>query len=283
MSAATEPAVSYEIHPLAHLMPAMRDAEYEELREDIAANGLHEPISLFEGKVLDGRHRYRACEELGLYPTFSSYEGDAPAAFVLSLNVKRRQLTQSQKAMLATDFLPYLAEEGRAAQARAGRRFGRGMNSLESSDSKLSEEEVPTPGRSAQRAAEQVGVGHAQVVRANRVKRESPELADQVRRGETTVTAAYAKVTGRSTNSDAIKGARNGQSITRDGTRRRPAAELIENVIGMVEALPAAIQHIDVQSAVASTDAPLADWDKRLTGAITALVQLRKQIRGAKS
>lgn len=261
-------AVAYEIHPLAHLMPAMRDSEYEELREDIAANGLREAITLFEGKVLDGRHRYRACEETGVWPVFTTYEGDSPARYVLSLNVKRRQLTQSQKAMLATDFLPHLATE---AKTRQGTRTDLHATS-ESSDSEVGY------GRSAARAADQVGVGHAQVIRANKVKREDPELAEQVRQGETTVTAAYQQVVGK----PVPRNNGGGQKAPGSKWNRKPE-ELVENVIGMVDGLPAAIQQIDVQSAVASPDAPLADWDKRLTKAIAALGQLRKQIRGANS
>jgi ParB-like chromosome segregation protein Spo0J len=261
-------ANTYAIHPLAHLLPEMREAEYAELREDIAANGLHEAITLYQEQILDGRHRYRACMETGTGPHYVIYDGDQPAAYVLSLNVKRRQLTQSQKAMLATDFLPHLREEAKHRQGShlrtAGRDdLGRALPKSESSDADLG----PNPGRSAQHAAEQVGVGHAQVVRANTVKRESPELAEQVRSGEITVTAAYEQV--------------RKPAGERTSSPRRKPAELVENVVGMVGALPSAIDSIDVQTAVASADAPLADWDRKLTGAIVALTQLRKQIRGA--
>lgn len=257
---------TYEIHPLALLIPAMREGEYEELREDIAANGLREPITLFEGQVLDGRHRYRACGEVGVWPTFNEYEGDAPAAYVISLNVKRRQLSQSQKAMIATDFLPHLREE---AKTRQGTR----TDLQTTSDSQDSEVRFT---RSAKAAADQVGVGHAQVVRANRVKQDDPELAQKVRDGEMTVTAAHALVTGTTSNG------RPATSERADGHRwSRQPAELVENVVGMAKGLPLAIGSIDVQAAIASPDAPLSEWDKQLTDAITALVRLRKQIRGA--
>jgi ParB-like chromosome segregation protein Spo0J len=50
----------YEIHPLADVMPAMSESEYQDLLADIKANGLLEPITLYENKILDGRHRLRA-------------------------------------------------------------------------------------------------------------------------------------------------------------------------------------------------------------------------------
>ena len=56
------------IHEAAGLIPAMSDEEYESLKADIAAHGQREPLVVHEGRVLDGRHRYRACLELGLEP-----------------------------------------------------------------------------------------------------------------------------------------------------------------------------------------------------------------------
>lgn len=256
-------ALTYEIHPLAHLMPEMREAEYVELREDVAANGLREAITLYEGQILDGRHRYRACEETGVWPAFTTYTGDEPAGYVLSLNVKRRQLTQSQKAMLATDFLPHLEDE---AKRRQGSR-----TDLHPTSSSLELEVVFS--RARQRAAERVGVSHAQVGRAKYVKENDAELADRVRQGDVTVTSAYEET--RKANGAVAS------VPTKDGTRKHSASALVDNFIGMVENLPTALQQIDVQAAVLAEDAPLADWDRRLTTAIVALGQLRKQIRGA--
>lgn len=178
-------AVAYEAHRLADLIPTMTDAEFAELREDIAANGLLDPIMLYEDKILDGRHRYRACEETGVCPVFTQYEGDSPAAYVISHNLKRRSLNQSQKAMVASDFVPELAVEAkRRPHLRESPRdeHGHVMANAESEDSAL--------GRSAARVAEQFGVGHAQVIRANKIKLEDPVLATRVRGGEVTIGAA---------------------------------------------------------------------------------------------
>jgi len=55
-----------KFHPLAGLFPLMEGAEFDELRDDIKKHGLREPLCEYEGKLLDGRNRYRACEAAGI-------------------------------------------------------------------------------------------------------------------------------------------------------------------------------------------------------------------------
>ena len=88
-------------HPLAELFPLMEGAAFEALVADIKAHGLHNPICLYETKILDGRNRERACEEAGVEPFYDSYDGDDPLGFVVSQNVARRHLDDSQRAMIA--------------------------------------------------------------------------------------------------------------------------------------------------------------------------------------
>ena len=90
-----------EYHDLANIFPMLAGDEAKALAEDISRHGLREPITLLEGKILDGRNRYIACLEAGVEPRFTPYRGDNPAAYVVSLNLKRRHLDESQRAMVA--------------------------------------------------------------------------------------------------------------------------------------------------------------------------------------
>ena len=41
-------------HPLATLFPLIEGAEFDELVADIKANGIHDLIDVYQGKILDG-------------------------------------------------------------------------------------------------------------------------------------------------------------------------------------------------------------------------------------
>jgi ParB family chromosome partitioning protein len=99
--------MKYEIHPAADIFPMISESAFQELKADIAANGLREWGTIFDGKILDGRNRYRACCELGIDMDFmecsdevNETKGFDPIQFVLSKNLHRRHLKQSQRAMI---------------------------------------------------------------------------------------------------------------------------------------------------------------------------------------
>jgi hypothetical protein len=91
----------YEFHELCLLFPRCSDEELQLLVADIRANGLLTPITLYKGKILDGRNRYLACQMLNKEPDYVEFDGDDPLSFVISQNLCRRHLSESQRAMVA--------------------------------------------------------------------------------------------------------------------------------------------------------------------------------------
>lgn len=93
--------MNYMFHPLANIFPLIEGHAYNELRADVMKHGVREPIWIYEGQILDGRNRYRAASSQGVEFEVREYLGDDPVGFVVSLNLHRRHLTESQRAAVA--------------------------------------------------------------------------------------------------------------------------------------------------------------------------------------
>lgn len=186
-----------EIHEAALIIPPMKDDEYRALVEDIKENGLINPIKLIDGKIIDGRHRQMACDELGIEPDYEEVDPDSPMVYVVSANINRRMLTVGQKAMLALPIEEQFAKEAlerqsrrahehRSLGAKAGNRpvFGK-----LSKPKQTQQENVEA--RSITKAGKLLGVGASTVQKAKKVHQEAPELAEMVKTGTMTMQAAY--------------------------------------------------------------------------------------------
>lgn len=94
--------INYRIHPVADLFPFITGKAFDEFVEDIRVNGQREPVVLdADGQLLDGRNRARACQILGLDVKETRYAGEDAEAWIISHNVHRRHLTESQRALVA--------------------------------------------------------------------------------------------------------------------------------------------------------------------------------------
>jgi len=92
----------FDVHPAAELFPLMEGAEFDALVKDIGENGQMDPIVVdAAGQLLDGRNRARACERLGIEPTQKVHHGNDVVRYVVSHNLYRRHLTDSQRSMIA--------------------------------------------------------------------------------------------------------------------------------------------------------------------------------------
>lgn len=148
----------YEDHQLASVLPLMGKRELKELAADIMARGQVLPITLLDGRILDGRNRYRACKLIGAEPVVQDFKGKGdPVDFIVSLNIKHRHLTKSQRAIAAA----------RLANLPRG------------DISRFSEESSQTApvrnGKTASQAAKQFDVATRTVEEAKEVLRDAPK------------------------------------------------------------------------------------------------------------
>lgn len=91
---------------------------------------------------------------------------------MVSLNLKRRDLTSSQKAVIGFDLLPLLAREAKERQARGH------YNAPQYKDNQVSQK-IDTPeeqqGRAAEQAAKLVGTNRQYISDVQTIQKEAPE------------------------------------------------------------------------------------------------------------
>jgi len=90
---------TFDPHPFSKLFPPISEEDFGKLAADIKLNGLHQPIVRYQGKILDGNNRYRACELVKIAPKFADFNGDDAQArnYVISANIHRRHLSPDQR------------------------------------------------------------------------------------------------------------------------------------------------------------------------------------------
>lgn len=157
-------------HPFSEILPLIEGEEFEALVQSVTDNGLLQPIILFEGQILDGRNRYRACKAAqrpfydGEVKTFGGNAAEA-LDYVEAQNLIRRQLSQSQRAMVAS----------RLATLRNG------MNAKNLDGETMS----------IDAAADRLNVSPFLVKQARRVRKDAaPNIVAMVERGEITLNMA---------------------------------------------------------------------------------------------
>lgn len=178
-----------QFHEAANIFPMMSDEEAIGLLDDIRENGLQKPIETFEGKILDGRNRYLACLKLGEEFDYEYVDLDGeisdPVAYVLSANLHRRQLTPSQRAMVADKARDLFDVRAKERMKEGGEKAGRGRP-------QKGKVTLPPPIQARDEAARAVGIKSGSLVdRARKVRTEGvPELGKAVEDGRMSVSTA---------------------------------------------------------------------------------------------
>ncbi len=187
-------------HRFADLFPLIDGAEFDGLVEDIRQNAVREPVMLLDGQILDGRNRYRALlrlvetkalrgkgwgdfegqpfEAVDLHPadrtifhTFVETPRQSALDYVISKNLHRRHLTESQRSIAAAEI----------ATMRQGER-----TDITEPSANLQKVDQAT-------AAKMLNVSPRSVASAKVVKdKGTPELQKAVKQGKVAVSAAEA-------------------------------------------------------------------------------------------
>lgn len=115
-----EDGMNYQIHPAAMLFPEMEGDQWSNFVADIRDNGQREPIIVHNGKVIDGRNRLKACVWLNIEPKVREYQGTEEdiLSYVISLNLNRRHLSESQRAMVASRLATFGKGGDRKSEAK---------------------------------------------------------------------------------------------------------------------------------------------------------------------
>lgn len=203
--------MAYPIHPAADYLPRMTDEEFSLLKQGIERDGLLNPIVLCDNQVLDGRHRYRACAELGIEPTYIQFVGGNPFDYVREQNVNRRHFaSQEQKYLVLlrlteasetwADERARIQREANAKRAEAAKGNDNAAKVKNSGGTDcaatVSEPKSPKPdsrpGQIAVAAA--AGVNRGAVQRGEYLAKAAPELAAAVAMGEVSASAAIRQV-----------------------------------------------------------------------------------------
>jgi phage N-6-adenine-methyltransferase len=158
------------VHDIANLWPSMAEDEWSEFVADVAANGLLDPIITWRGSIVDGKHRFRACNENNIPPRFDALPDEWDewkVAVYCQSKHRRRNLSATQKACVASEVIE---KYGEAAKQRQGRRTD--IHGTSASQ----EANVQGAGKASANAARDFGASRASVERALTVKRNAPEV-----------------------------------------------------------------------------------------------------------
>ena len=164
-------------HELSTVFTSFEDTvEFQGLVSSLKQYGLFEPILMWQGYIVDGRHRHMGCLEAGIKPEYEVLPDDMPFIVVrdrvIAANLMRRHLTTGQRAMTAA------ALANMTVGGDRGNQYGK-SHTANLPDAKSNKE-----------AAEQLKVSEKTVRNAKKLKRDAPDLAEQVSKGNMTLNAA---------------------------------------------------------------------------------------------
>jgi len=193
-----------KIHPIAARFPVFSEEELEALAQDIKKNKQRLPIMLSPDgtMIVDGVNRYNACKLAGVKPKFKrlpkSYDESDIVQYIVSINLRRRDLNPGQRAMLAVELIPAIEAAAKKRVIESARRHITELNA----ERKAGKQKRSQPRTSATRRGKRANrtdvavakiahTGSTSVYHAKVIKEHSKNLAEKVISGEVSINDAY--------------------------------------------------------------------------------------------
>lgn len=220
----------YEAHPFAEIFPFSDGPEMDLLAQDIKEHGQQEPIKLFEGKILDGRRRNRACELAGVTPRYEQFQGDEDAAlaYVMSANMYRRHLNDNQRIQAAARYAK--ASKGRPSKTVLEEPISNGEETNGDGTHEVVDEQAATIAQ----AAEKFDVPVSKVKRAKTVvSKGSAKVNEAWAQGKLTLTdAARLSQAPKSVQNEILKDVEDGKAKTAKEAMEKAGIEVTPHKTG---------------------------------------------------
>lgn len=173
----------------SQMVPEMTEVEYKDFLKSIKKDGVRQPIHILLDKtILDGRHRVRACKDLGIgeiQALVHNLDKDEAIEFVRDTAIERRNISVEQRVdiiLKSEELISGLEEEAR--QRKKSAQFSKGRNERTGSVE-------PNRKRTNETIADMAGTSKASVTRMRRIKREEPDKYKEVVEGKRSIRNAY--------------------------------------------------------------------------------------------
>lgn len=167
-----------------NIFPEAKPEDYSRLIDDIQANGYDQdqPVITYQGAILDGWNRNKACVELMIKPPTKEFVGSDFEALQLVMRTnKRRNLNSGQWATIAVEAEEVMGAIKEEAKARQVRKPSDSVRQI------IAEHPNPDDQKTATKAAEIFGTNRTYINQATKIKKASPEVFAKVKAGTMTM------------------------------------------------------------------------------------------------
>jgi AraC-like DNA-binding protein/predicted nucleic acid-binding protein len=151
--------------------PSMTVVEYERLKQSIKEYGLKIPIEVMsDGTIIDGHHRYKACKELGIEPTYHINKDvttiEQAKELARELNDSRRQMNLPRRILCAYQtYKEKLEQEAKERQLSQLKQYA---------NDRCIPGNTTEKGRTVEKLAKQLGVSPSTLQRSFKIIEKAP-------------------------------------------------------------------------------------------------------------